>query len=52
MPDDADIAADLVERERQALIQRHLRRQPPPAPPARRTPAHLSSLMDDPREAG
>jgi hypothetical protein len=45
--DDADFAADLVERERQALIARHLRRQPPPAPPPRRAPAHLSQVMDE-----
>jgi hypothetical protein len=31
MADDAEWAADMAERERQALIQRHLRRQPPPA---------------------
>jgi hypothetical protein len=45
MPDDADWAADLAERERQALIERHLRRLPPPAPPPRRPPAHLSQVM-------
>jgi hypothetical protein len=33
MADDADWAADLAERERQALIERHRRRLPPPAPP-------------------
>lgn len=49
MADDADFAADLAERERQALIQRHLRRLPPPAPPATRTPMDLRQIMDDPR---
>lgn len=47
MADDADWAADMAERERQALIARHLRRQPPPASPPRRPPAHLSQVMDE-----
>jgi hypothetical protein len=47
MADDADWAADLAERERQALIERHRRRLPPPAPPRTRPPAHLSLVMDE-----
>lgn len=46
MADDADYAAELEERERAALIKRHLARRPPPAPPAGRAPTHLRQLMD------
>ena len=35
MPDDSDFAADLAERERQALTARHKARLPPPSVPAR-----------------
>jgi hypothetical protein len=51
VPDDADWAADMAERERQALIARHRRREPPPAPPPVRPAPHLARVMDDPREA-
>jgi hypothetical protein len=49
--DDADIAADLAERERQALIARHRARVPlPPTTGGRfapaRTPTHLRDVMD------
>jgi len=49
MPDDADWAADMAERERQALLDRHRRRVPPPAP--QRQPATLDRVMDDAAEA-
>jgi hypothetical protein len=45
VPDDADWAADMAERERQALIARHLRRQPPPKV-AERQPVRLDRVMD------
>jgi hypothetical protein len=52
MADDADWAADLAERERAALIERHRLRLPPPRPSAGREPARLDRLMDDQAEAG
>lgn len=45
MPDDADWAADIAERERQALIARHRRREPPPRPQDRQ-PTRLDRVMD------
>lgn len=45
MPDEADMAADLVERERAALIARHLARRPPPTPRGRE-PSRLDRVMD------
>ena len=51
MPDDADWAAEMAERERQALIARHLRRLPPPAPQTDRPPAHLRQVMDGDADA-
>lgn len=42
MADDADFAAELVQRETDALIAR----RPPPAPPAERAPTHLRQVMD------
>lgn len=50
MPDDSDWAADMAERERQELIARHRRRQPPPRPKDRE-PARLDRVMDDAAEA-
>ena len=46
MADDADWAADMAERERQALVERHRLRLPPPPPPPRQ-PARLDRVMDD-----
>jgi hypothetical protein len=51
MADDADWAADLAERERQALIARHRARLPPPRPPERQ-PASLDRVMDAAEEPG
>ena len=47
--DEADFAADLAERERQALLERHRRRLPPPAASAR-APVRLDLLLDRPDE--
>lgn len=46
MPDDADWAADMAERERQALLDRHRRRLPPPAPAGHASP-RLETVLDD-----
>ncbi len=46
MADDADWAADMAERERAALLDRHRRRLPPPAPPRDPQPARLDRVMD------
>ncbi|MDO9499022.1 hypothetical protein [Falsiroseomonas sp.] len=46
--DDGDWAADMAEREREALIARARRGLPPPGRPAR-VPPRLERLMDDPK---
>ena len=45
MPDDADWAAEMEERERAARLARHRRREPPPQPA--RAPARLDQVMDE-----
>jgi hypothetical protein len=49
--DDADWAADMAERERQALIARHRRRLPPPPRRDEAEPVLLEGAAEDMSEA-